>query len=266
MTSPPLTVFLIAYNEADRLARTLEAARALTPHLILVDGGSSDETVAIAEAHGARVIVNAPFPGYGAQKRLAEDACETDWVLNIDADEVIQEALADEVRALFERPDALADGYSVEIVEMLPGDTRPSRWASRVRPVRLYRRSRGRYSASTVHDRVTMAPDARIGALRAPLWHFSIRSLPRQMLKHARYVMMQAEDFRARGRRLPTIRLLTEFPLSFLRAYLMNGFVFRGLYGFAVAMNYASYRFLRVSAIYELQSGRVSRHAPAPRE
>jgi hypothetical protein len=57
--------------------------------------------VAIAEAAGARVVVNAPFPGYGPQKRFAEEACRNDWVLNIDADEVVSPALRDEIARLF---------------------------------------------------------------------------------------------------------------------------------------------------------------------
>lgn len=85
---PPLSIFIIAQNEADRIGRTIEAAKALSDDIVVVDSGSTDGTQALAEALGARVIVNA-WPGYGRQKRFAEEQCRHDWLLNLDADEVV---------------------------------------------------------------------------------------------------------------------------------------------------------------------------------
>ena len=97
---PPLSIFIIAQNEVDRIGRTIEAARALSDDIILVDSGSTDGTQALAESLGARVIFNA-WPGYGQQKRFAEEQCRHDWLLNLDADEVVPPDLAAEIAALF---------------------------------------------------------------------------------------------------------------------------------------------------------------------
>src|ERR671928_1972393 len=96
----PLSVFIIARNEADRLGATIRAVRELTDDLVVVDSGSTDGTQAVAEALGARVIHN-PWPGYGPQKRFAEEQCRHDWLLNLDADEVVPPELAENIRALF---------------------------------------------------------------------------------------------------------------------------------------------------------------------
>ena len=85
---PPLSVFIIALNEADRIGRTIAAVRSLSDDIVLVDSGSTDGTQALAESLGARVIHH-DWPGYGQQKRFAEEQCRHAWLLNIDADEVM---------------------------------------------------------------------------------------------------------------------------------------------------------------------------------
>ena len=101
----PLSVFIIAKNEADRIGETIRAVRDLTDDLVVVDSGSTDGTQDVAEELGARVIFNA-WPGYGPQKRFAEEQCRHDWLLNLDADEVVPPDLAAEIAALFAAGDA----------------------------------------------------------------------------------------------------------------------------------------------------------------
>src|SRR5215207_2758435 len=96
----PVSVFIIARDEADRIGATIRAIRELTDDLVVVDSGSSDGTMDVAASLGARVIHN-DWPGYGPQKRFAEDQCRHLWLLNVDADEVAPETLRDEIRRLF---------------------------------------------------------------------------------------------------------------------------------------------------------------------
>ena len=99
----PLSVFIIAQNEADRIGETIRAVRGLTDDLLVVDSGSTDGTQAVAEALGARVVFN-PWPGCGPQKRFAEEQCRHTWLLNLDADEVMPPNLAAEIRFLAALP------------------------------------------------------------------------------------------------------------------------------------------------------------------
>lgn len=243
-----LSIFIIARNEADRLPRTLQAVAGLSNDIVLVDSGSTDGTIRIAETHGARVIVNA-WAGYGPQKRFAEEQCRHDWLLNIDADEVIPPDLADEIRAVMHNPDA--DAYRIRIAEIFPSEKAPHPAAYALSPVRLYRKSKGRYSASTVHDRVDLAPDARVDRLKGIIHHFSVRSIGDQIAKLNAYSDQQVQDLAHRGKALGTWRIITEFPLAFLRAYFVRRHFVRGVYGFITAMNFAFYRWLRVAKDYE---------------
>lgn len=245
-TPPPISVFIIAFNEADRIGRTLRAVRELTDDLIVVDSGSSDATREIAEQLGARVIVN-PWPGYGPQKRFAEEQCRHDWMLNIDADEVIPANLAAEIAAQFRNGDPAVDAYEIRIAEIFPGEGAPHPLAYALAPVRLYRRSKGRYSPSTVHDRVDLAAGARVRRLKGIIHHFSVRSLGEQLAKLNSYTDALADDLDIRGQSVSTLRLFLEFPASFLKAYIGRRHFVRGLYGFMTAMNFAFYRYLRVA-------------------
>lgn len=257
---PHLSVFIIARNEADRLARTIEAVRPLTDDLVVIDSGSTDGTQELAAKLGARVLFN-EWPGYGEQKRFGEDQCRHPWLLNIDADEVVPPDLAAEIAGLFAtgEPDADADAYRIRIAEIFPGEGAPHPWGFALAPVRLYRRDKGRYSPSPVHDRVDLAPGARIKRLKGTIHHFSVRSIGDQMAKLNNYTDALVDDLDARGERVSTLRLVLEFPANFIKAYIGRRHAVRGIYGFMTAMNFAFYRYLRVAKHVERRLAKRAR-------
>ena len=245
-----ISVFIIALNEADRIGDTIRAVRDLTDDLVVVDSGSTDGTQALAASLGARVIHN-DWSGYGPQKRFAEERCRHDWLLNLDADEVVPPDLADHIRALFARGEPEKPAWRIAIAEVFPGESRPHRWAYALTPVRLYRRDRGRYSPSPVHDRVVLEPGVEAGQVKGVIHHFSVRSLGDQLDKLNRYSDRQADDLEARGITIPTWRIFVELPGNFLKAYFGRRHCMRGVYGFLTAMNYAIARHLRIAKHYE---------------
>lgn len=257
----PLSIFIIARNEADRLPRTLAPLAALSDDIVVVDSGSTDGTVALAEAAGARVMHN-DWPGYGPQKRFAEQQCRHPWLLNLDADEWLPPTLVAEIQALFARGEPDHDAYELRIAEVFPGEDAPHPLAYALPPVRLYRRDKGQYSASPVHDRVDLVPGARVARLRGIVHHFSVRSIGDQISKLNAYADQQVDDLARRGKRIGTWRLFTEFPLAFLKAYLIRRHFVRGLYGFITAMNFAFYRWLRVAKDFERRSLERKRNQP----
>lgn len=261
---PPLSIFIITRDEADRIARTIEAVRSLSDDIVVVDSGSTDGTQTIAERLGARVIFN-PWPGYGPQKRFAEEQCRHDWLLNIDADEVVPAGLSAEIAALFANGAPAADAYKLRIAEIFPGEGAPHRFAYALAPVRLYSRLKGRYSPSPVHDRVDLAPDARIARLKGIVHHYSVRSLGEQMDKLNSYSDAQADDLDGRGATLSAFRLMAEFPANFIKAYIGRRHALRGIYGFMTAMNFAFYRYLRVAKHWERRLQRRSTAAGSDR-
>lgn len=257
----PLSLFLIVKNEADRIGDTLDAVAGLAQDVVVVDSGSSDGTQEIAQAKGARVIFH-PFEGYGPQKRFAEDQCRHLWLLNLDADEVMPKETVAAIRALFAAGEPPLDAYETRIAEVFPGERDVHPLAYALVPVRLYRRDKGRYSPSIVHDRVELSPGAKVGRLPGTIRHRSVRSLGDQITKLNAYSDQQARDLDLRGVRIPTLRILLEFPGAFLKAYVGRRHFVRGVYGFLTAMNYAIARHLRVAKHYERRARRAAGEDP----
>lgn len=251
----PVSVFIIAVNEGDRIAQTIESVRGFADEIIVIDSGSTDDTVKIAGLAGARVIFNA-WQGYGAQKRFGEDQCRNDWLLNLDADEAVSPELAEEIAALFKHK-PWHDAFHIPIVEILPGRDKPSRFAHRVSPVRLYNRSRGRYHDSPVHDRVQMNDNTTVGDLKGIVLHRSSRGIAHSIEKINRYSTMQASDMLARNQPLALLRtrILLAFPLGFLKAYFLRGYLFQGFAGFINSVNYGFSRFVRLAKVWEKSRG-----------
>lgn len=246
----PISVFIITRDEADRIARTIQAALRLTSDIVVVDSGSTDGTREIAQKLGARVVHN-EWPGYGAQKNFAQELCNHDWVLNLDADEVLSDELISEIRSLFDGAGPQADAYRVRIVDVIPGETQARRFAYAFDPVRLYRRECGRFSLSPVHDRVQLHPDAVQSQLRGKVQHFSMRGIGEQLAKFNEYTDAQVLDMEINGVSLPVLRVFLEFPVAFFKAFILRRHFMGGTYGFLVAVNYAIFRHLRVAKSYE---------------
>ncbi|MBA5778303.1 glycosyltransferase family 2 protein [Stappia sp. F7233] len=254
----PVSAFIIARDEADRIGRAIDSVIDLVDEVIVVDSGSTDGTPAVAQARGARVVHN-DWPGYGPQKRFAEEQCRNDWLLNLDADEAVTPALAEEIRRLFDSQEInRADCWQVAIKDIFAHESAPAPWAYGYIQIRLYDRGKGRFSDSTVHDTVRPEAGARLAMLKGAMEHRSIRSIEFQLEKMNRYSTMQVADLGARGRNLPRWRLLSEFPFAFFKAYVARRYALYGWWGLVIAVNYAYSRFLRVAKAYEADLGRAN--------
>lgn len=245
----PISCFIIALNEADRIARTIRSARTLAGEVVVVDSGSTDGTQSIAEAEGARVIFNA-WPGFGQQKRFAEDQCRNDWLLNLDADEVVTPELAQEIRTLFAAGEPPLAVYGMRVSQVYPGAQKPRLWARDHYCLRLYDRRRVRFKNSTLHDSVDPGSE-RVGGLSHDIYHFSVRSLDDLIAKCDTRARYNAEHSRPKSRLLLAMRLVLEFPASFLKYYFLRLHITGGLMGFQFAMIVAFFRFVRISRLWQ---------------
>ena len=246
----PLSVFIIAKNEADRIGDTIRAVRHLTDDLLVVDSGSTDGTQEVSEALGARVVFN-PWPGYGPQKRFAEgNAGMSGSSTSTPTRSCRPTSPARSRRCLRKASRRGMPTVSVSL-RSFRARSAPHPLAYALAPVRLYRKDRGRYSPSLVHDRVDLSPGATVGRLKGIVHHRSVRSLGDQIDKLNRYSDQQAVDLDLRRVSIPTWRVYFELPAAFLKAYFGRRHLLRGTYGFLTAMNYAISRHMRLAKHYE---------------
>ncbi|HWU49506.1 MAG TPA: glycosyltransferase family 2 protein [Asticcacaulis sp.] len=237
-----LSFCIIAKNEADRILACLEAARGLSDDVVVIDSGSTDGTVECAKAAGARVVHH-DWRGYGPQKRFAEDCARHDWILNLDADEYLSEALRDEIARLMAVGPALA-GYRLRIMNVYPGKAAPRLWADYNNYVRLYDRRVMRFRDSPVHDTVDAGAHP-VGQLRAPVIHHSARSYAHIRAKLDAYASLQARTLKKPDWAL-WLRVPLEYPLTFLKFFIMRRHFTGGLDGVISAHLAAEARFFRL--------------------
>ncbi|MFO0389222.1 MAG: glycosyltransferase family 2 protein [Alphaproteobacteria bacterium] len=246
----PISAFIIALNEADRIALTIRSLKQVADEVIVVDSGSIDGTQQVAETHGAKVFYH-PWQGYGLQKRFAEEQCKHTWLLNLDADEILSDELADEIRTVFKGNPEEHTGYTMRIYNMLAGETKIPPYTQMNTCLRLYNKNFARFSDSPVHDSVIVG-SGTVAALKSPVYHPSFRSLDHAVDKLNRYSTMQAQDLMTRGKTISFVRLLVEFPAAFIKAYFFRKYIFRGARGFSYAMLYAFMRFARLAKLHEM--------------
>lgn len=238
----PITCTIIAKNEADRIGRAIRSVTGLADEVLVVDSGSTDGTQALAVSLGARVISN-PWTGFGPQKRFAEDHARNDWILNLDADEWLTDALRDELAALLAFRELPARAFKMRLKLVYPGRAGPAPFADFHTYVRLYDRRATRFSASPVHDEAPPTPDAR--RLQAPALHQSFRSISHLLRKELDYFELQGKTLKKR-RLVLALRLPVEFPFQFFRYYILRRHIFGGAYGLTLSLAMAFMRWMRL--------------------
>lgn len=245
MSEPRLSAILITRDEAADLPDCL-ASLAFCDEIVVVDSGSTDTTVAIAEGAGARVTVTPDWPGFGPQKQRALDRATGDWVLSIDADERIPADLAAEIRAAIARGGAEA-GFRINRRStflgrfLLHGGWYPDRI------LRLARREAARFTPDRVHERLVV--DGPVGDLSADMVHHSYRSIDEVLDKGRRYALASAAERRARGKRGGLATALLRATWAFLRHYLLKQGFRDGAHGFVAALAKAQETFWRWLAV-----------------
>jgi glycosyltransferase involved in cell wall biosynthesis len=259
MRKVPVSCFIISKNEADRIARTIRSVRPWVDEVVVVDSESTDDTVSVALAEGARVITQ-PWLGFGGQKRFAEDLCRNEWVFNVDADEVVTPELAREIVAVFATGSPNFVAYGMPLQMVYPGAETPRPWARDQWYVRLYDRRAVRFRHSNIHDAV-VTDDHRVGRLRAPMHHFSMRSFAdmKRKLNERTWLLVENADPDATGS--VGLRLISELPMNFFKYYFVRRHCMGAFTGLRYASIQARYRFLKIYRIgRNRQARRHARH------
>ncbi len=264
MADPTLGVALIAYNATARLAQCL-AALSFADDIVVIDGGSQDNTVAIAQAHGARVIRAPDWPGFGPQKNRAIDALDTEWILSIDTDEIVSPELAVSIRASLHTPNAAV--YAVDRLSNFCGQwVHHSGWYPDWIP-RLFQRGAARFSDDLVHERLVFNTSAK--RLNGKLLHYSYEDFSSVLRKLDAYSSAGAlqRQRRANGQRGGLGKALGRGIWAFMRTYLWRCGFLDGHTGFIIAVFNAEtvyYRFLKLAQSKSSIRDDGTKQAPPP--
>jgi glycosyltransferase involved in cell wall biosynthesis len=214
---PKLSVVIIARDEERDLPRTLDAL-GFADELLVVDSGSVDRTVEVARSRGARVLAHA-FAGFGPLKRWAVSQALHDWVLCVDADEVVTPELAAAIRELLAAGDPPRGAYAFRFVTVFMGRPLVHGPIARRRHVRLFDRRRARWTSAMVHEQVEV--DGPAGELAGDVMHYTVRDISDSIRKMDAYSTLGATELARRGKRRGPASLLLSSLFQFLRQYLL---------------------------------------------
>jgi glycosyltransferase involved in cell wall biosynthesis len=243
----PLSAVLITKDEERNLPAALESLR-FCDEVLVIDGGSSDRTQEIAANAGARVIVNAPWPGFVAQRNAAVDAARNDWVLAVDADERVTPALRDEIQAARAAGFAQA-GYRIPRVTRYLGRwIRGTDWYPDFQ-LRLFDRREGRWEGRLVHESVRVR--GSVGRMRRELEHHPYADIAAHMRKIDMYTTLWAQQAYEEGRRTGALEMWASCCWAFLRNYLLKRGLLLGEAGLTVSTLNAFYTYSKLAKLKE---------------
>jgi len=245
-----ISVFIITKNEEDRLPFAIKSVREWVDEVIVIDSGSSDNTVKIATDLGADLVVYHEWKGYGPQKVFGESKCKHNILFNIDADEEVSPALRDEIIALVDHG-LKQSAYRIPIKTFSRFLNCVPKFAPSNNVLRLYDRRKAGFADSNIHDAVIIR-NGEEGQLKGHMIHRCFRSYEHAIAKINMYSSMQAIDLYNKGRKPKAIRIVFEPFYSFLKAYLQDRYIFLGLEGLIEAFIYAFARTLRLVKAWEM--------------
>lgn len=254
-----LSVTVITKNEADRIDACLAPVSGWADEIIVLDSGSTDNTVDIARHYAARVEVT-DWPGFGPQKQRALERAQCEWVLSIDADERVTPELRAEIDFLLSGNPA-AVGYRIPWQVMSHGKVLDFGRSGRA-PLRLFRREGARFTDAQVHEHVVL-PAGNIGRLRGRLIHDSHRNLRHALDKFAHYAWLWAQQRHAKGRRSSVPGAFLHGLWMFTAIYFFRLGLLDGRRGFLMAVLFAQYTFNKHAALWTLGVAAKSENSAA---
>ncbi|MCX7981277.1 MAG: glycosyltransferase family 2 protein [Syntrophales bacterium] len=249
MEKIPLSVAIITFNEEKNLPRALKSVT-FASQVVVVDSGSCDRTLQIAEEAGCEIYVKEWSGSFGEQKQFALNQCREPWILLLDADECVPPETAERIREICLSPEPPAVGYSFPRKNFFQGRwiRHAGWWPDRV--VRLFRRGKGRMSHAAVHEAVLV--DGTIITLSTPLEHYTESDLTLILEKINRYSTLGAEMAFREGRTSTAAGAFMRAAVVFFQDYFIRLGFLDGYPGLTLAVTDAVNKFFKYAKLAQM--------------
>jgi glycosyltransferase involved in cell wall biosynthesis len=246
-----LSAVIITYNEESNIGRCLQSLVGIADEIIIVDSASTDNTCSIAEQYGARIIQH-PFAGFAAQKNLAAQAATHNWVLSLDADEVLSEELKSAISQV--KNNAAYDAYFLKRSTNFCGTfIRHGSWYPD-KQCRLWDKTKGDWQG-TIHEKWRLfEPYKKYGTLSGNLLHYSFNSISDYLEMTDRYTTLSAEEALQKGKNVSLLKLIWGPKFKFIQDYIIRlGFLdgYAGYVAYRLAANMAFVKYSKIRAAFK---------------
>jgi glycosyltransferase involved in cell wall biosynthesis len=246
----PISGIIIAKNEADRIVSCIKSLQPICAEILVIDSFSTDVTVKVSEEAGAKVIQH-QFEGFGLQKQFAVSQAKNNWVLVIDADEVLSPILQTEIQQVLKAETQISGFYLPRTFVFMDRVMKGGR-EEKKKYLRLFNKSKGNFNSKPVHEDVEV--QGATAWLKGSLLHYSYRDLHHYFQKFNQYTSLAANELATQGKRKSGVYLYFRFGIGFWQYYLIKGFVKDGFPGFIWSFCSAFYpivKYAKARAIIE---------------
>ncbi len=243
-----LSVVIITLNEEHNLGRTLQAIVGWANEIVVVDSGSSDNTTAIAQQYGCKVITRA-FDGDGPQKHFGVTQTSNDWVFVLDADEEVSPELKAEVDTMFSKPNDYS-GFYVPISLIFLGRLMNYGAEYKMPHLRLFNKKYGNFNHKFVHGGAEVS--GQLGTFKHHVLHYSYKNLQDYLQRFNYYTSRTAKTMHEQGKKSSIWQVILRFPFTFFKEYFLRLNVLNGYPGFVWAMLSAMYPVVKYAKLREL--------------
>jgi glycosyltransferase involved in cell wall biosynthesis len=247
---PELSVVIITYNEEQNIARCLDSVKVIASEIVVVDSFSSDRTAEICKSCGCRFLTR-EFKGYADQKQFAVDQAANDWVLSLDADEVVSDQLSIEIQSLLKSDQLSFSGYRIPRSLSYMGRILKYSGAGKEFLLRLFNRQKGGLTKVLVHEAIDVT--GPVGTLQGMLVHYSYSSISQHIHKTNLYTSLNAQGYKKSGKTFSKYRVFLKFPVNFIIFYFIRGGILDGYPGFMWSFMAAFSGSVKIAKTIELQ-------------
>jgi glycosyltransferase involved in cell wall biosynthesis len=247
----PLSVVIITKNEAHIIGKTLQSLLGITDDLIIVDSGSTDNTVEIGKSFGAKIIATR-WDGYGINKNKGIDAAKYSWILNLDADEAIDEELKAAIQQLELKDENTV--YNFKFKNFFCNKwIRFGEWSGD-KHIRLFNRNTVRWNNLAVHEGLTLSNDIKLVLLPGNVLHYTTQHVDEYISKTVAYAKLNALKYHRQGKQASFFKLRMAPGLTFFQHYILHLGFLDGWEGYLIAKTTAWYTFLKYSFLKEMNN------------
>ena len=246
-----ISLVMIAKNEEKNIAKSLESVKGLVSEIIVVDSGSTDNTNKVAQSYGAKIFKR-PFDNFSAQKNYALSLSLNEWVLHLDADEVLSQELKEEIKKIMEAPEY--DGYILTRENFFLGRKMKYSGIAKEDRLRLAKKSLSKYVGGIIHEELVV--NGKTGKLNNVFYHYTCQNLDGYFNKFEQYTTFGALKMLDKNKKAKIVDIIFRPPLEFIKRYILKLGFLDGFEGFVWAVLGSYYSFAKYMKLYLLQNKR----------
>jgi glycosyltransferase involved in cell wall biosynthesis len=248
-----ISATIICMNESEKISRCLTSLLPVADELIVVDSGSTDNTVALAKSLGAKVY-HQPFLGHIEQKNYAASLAEHPWILSLDADEALSEQLTHSIMQLKVSGSSTQTAYSMNRLNRIGEQwIRHGGWYPDTK-VRLYPFAHAHWGGTNPHDKIITEPRLKRIRLEGDLLHYSYNNIDELYVQQEKFARLAAQAMFKQGKKNRGISPFFPAAIRWLKGFILQAGFLDGLAGWHIARSNFSYTFQKYKQLHELRT------------